>query len=82
VIPTSNLAHLLIQTARRFPDRPAIIWRDTTWTDFFARLQFDASQTAFRHLLPTLCHTRLLGHRIEPCAALGMEIQGRFATKK
>ena len=24
LIPTSNLAHLLIQTARRFPDRPAI----------------------------------------------------------
>jgi acyl-CoA synthetase (AMP-forming)/AMP-acid ligase II len=32
VIPTSNLAHLLLQTARRFPDRPALIWRDTTWT--------------------------------------------------
>jgi fatty-acyl-CoA synthase len=32
MIPTSNLASLLLQTARRFPDRPAIIWRDTTWT--------------------------------------------------
>jgi acyl-CoA synthetase (AMP-forming)/AMP-acid ligase II len=32
LIPTSNLASLLVQTARRFPDRPAIIWRDTTWT--------------------------------------------------
>src|SRR3954452_1238555 len=32
MIPTSNLASLLLQTARSFPDRPAIIWRDTTWT--------------------------------------------------
>jgi fatty-acyl-CoA synthase len=22
---------MLIQTARRFPDRPAIVWRDKTW---------------------------------------------------
>jgi len=32
VIPTSNLAHLLLQTARRFPERPAIVWRDRVWT--------------------------------------------------
>jgi fatty-acyl-CoA synthase len=32
VIPTSNLAHLLLQSARRFPDRPALIWRERTWT--------------------------------------------------
>ena len=23
---------MLIQTARRFPARPAIVWRDQTWT--------------------------------------------------
>jgi len=32
MIPTSNLAHLLVQSARRFPDRPAIAWRDQVWT--------------------------------------------------
>ncbi|HYZ21891.1 MAG TPA: acyl-CoA synthetase [Rhodopila sp.] len=40
-IPTSNLAHLLVQTARRFPDRPAIIWRERSWTwaEFLGRVQ-------------------------------------------
>ena len=30
-----------MQTARRFPDRPAIIWRETvwTWSDFMGRVQ-------------------------------------------
>ncbi len=32
MIPTSNLASLLLQTARRLPDRPALIWRDRRWT--------------------------------------------------
>ena len=27
-----NLAHLLTQNARRFPDHPGLIWRDQTWT--------------------------------------------------
>ncbi len=27
-----NLAHLLTQNARRFPDRPGLIWADRTWT--------------------------------------------------
>ena len=50
MIPTSNLAHLLLQTARRFPDRPALIWRDTTWTwaDFAARTQRAAGALAAR----------------------------------
>src|ERR1700761_6981378 len=41
MIPTSNLAHLLLQTARRFPDRPAIIWRERVWTwaEFRGRVQ-------------------------------------------
>jgi fatty-acyl-CoA synthase len=39
---------LLIQTARRFPDRPAIIWRDTTWTwaSFRDRVQAAAGALA------------------------------------
>ena len=32
MIPTANLAALLLQTARRFPDRPALIWREQVWT--------------------------------------------------
>src|ERR1700744_2728094 len=41
MIPPSNLAHLLLQTARRFPDRPAIIWRQRVWTwaEFRGRVQ-------------------------------------------
>lgn len=27
-----NLAHLLTQAARRFPDRPGLIWRERQWT--------------------------------------------------
>ncbi len=50
LIPTSNLAHLLLQTARRFPDRPAIIWRDRTWTwaEFCTRVQRAAGALAER----------------------------------
>lgn len=32
MIPTSNLAHLLLQTARRFPDRPGLIRGERVWT--------------------------------------------------
>jgi fatty-acyl-CoA synthase len=41
---------LLIQTARRFPDRPALIWRDTTWTwaEFNTRVQAAAGALASR----------------------------------
>ncbi|MBR0678875.1 AMP-binding protein [Roseomonas eburnea] len=31
MIPTSNLASLLLQTARRLPDHPALVWRDRRW---------------------------------------------------
>jgi fatty-acyl-CoA synthase len=31
MIPTANLAVMLLQTARRFPDRPGLIWRDQVW---------------------------------------------------
>jgi fatty-acyl-CoA synthase len=63
LIPTSNLAHLLLQTARRFPDRPAIIWRDTTWTwaMFAARVQSAAGALAergVRHGDRVLVHAR------------------------
>ena len=32
MIPTSNLASLLMQTARRLPDKPALIWRERRWS--------------------------------------------------
>ncbi len=32
MIPTSNLATLLLQTARRLPDRPGLVWRDRSWS--------------------------------------------------
>jgi len=32
MIPTSNLASLLLQTARRLPDAPALVWRERSWT--------------------------------------------------
>lgn len=50
MIPTSNLAHLLVQSARRFPDRPAIAWRDQVWTwaDFHARVQAAAAGLSAR----------------------------------
>jgi fatty-acyl-CoA synthase len=31
MIPTSNLGAMLLQTARRLPDRPGLIWRDRVW---------------------------------------------------
>ena len=31
MIPTSNLGTMLLQTARRLPDRPGLIWRDRVW---------------------------------------------------
>ena len=63
LIPTSNLAHLLLQTARRFPDRPAIIWREHTWTwaEFSARVQAAAGALAargVRHGDRVLLHAR------------------------
>jgi acyl-CoA synthetase (AMP-forming)/AMP-acid ligase II len=32
MIPTANLAGLLLNTARRLPDDPALVWRDSTWS--------------------------------------------------
>jgi len=63
LIPTSNLAHLLLQTARRFPDRPAIIWREHVWTwaEFAARVQAAAGGLAahgVRHGDRVLLHAR------------------------
>jgi fatty-acyl-CoA synthase len=41
---------MLVQTARRFPDRPAIVWRDTVWTwaMFRDRVQAAAGAMAAR----------------------------------
>jgi fatty-acyl-CoA synthase len=54
---------MLIQTARRFPDRPAIIWRDRTWTwqSFRDRVQAAAGALAargVRHGDRVLLHAR------------------------
>ena len=62
-IPTSNLAHLLLQTARRFPDRPALIWRERTWTwdELSTRVQTAAGALAargVRHGDRVLLHAR------------------------
>ena len=32
MIPTSNLGAMLLQTARRLPNRPGLIWRDRVWS--------------------------------------------------
>ena len=63
MIPTSNLASLLMQSARRFPDRPAIVWRDVTWTwgSFRDRVQAAAGALAahgVRHGDRVLRHAR------------------------
>ena len=63
MIPTSNLASLLMQSARRFPDRPAIVWRDVTWTwgSFRDRVQAAAGALAahgVRHGDRVLLHAR------------------------
>ena len=52
-----------MQTARRFPDRPAIVWRDTTWTweSFRDRVQAAAGGLAargVRHGDRVLLHAR------------------------
>lgn len=52
-----------MQTARRFPDRPAIIWRDRTWTwaEFASRVQVAAGALAargVRHGDRVLLHAR------------------------
>ncbi len=50
MIPTANLAALLLQTARRFPDRPALIWREQVWTwaELRDRVQAAAGNLAAR----------------------------------
>lgn len=63
MIPTSNLAHLLVQSARRFPDRPAIAWRDQVWTwaAFLARVQAASgalTERGVRHGDRVLVHAR------------------------
>jgi fatty-acyl-CoA synthase len=54
---------MLMQTARRFPDRPAIVWRDTTWTweSFLTRVQAASGALAargVRHGDRVLLHAR------------------------
>ena len=63
MIPTANLAGLLLQTARRFPDRPGLIWRDHAWTwaEIAARVRAAAGGLAARGVRPgdrILVHAR------------------------
>jgi len=63
MIPTSNLAHLLLQTARRFPERPGLIrhGHETTWSTLATHVQSAASGLAahgIRHGDRILVHSR------------------------
>ena len=63
LIPTPNLACLLDQTAARFPDRPAVIWRGqtVTWAVFAARVRAAAAGLVARGVAPgdrVLLHAR------------------------
>jgi acyl-CoA synthetase (AMP-forming)/AMP-acid ligase II len=63
MIPTSNLAHLLLQTARRFPSRPGLIrhGRETAWATLATRVQSAAAALAERgigHGERILVHSR------------------------
>ncbi len=50
MIPTSNLAHLLLQSARRFPDRAALIQGDAvrSWSELGQRARAGAAALAER----------------------------------
>jgi acyl-CoA synthetase (AMP-forming)/AMP-acid ligase II len=50
VIPTANLAGMLLQTARRVPDRPGLIWRERiwTWAEIATRVRSAAGSLAAR----------------------------------
>ncbi|MEA2664839.1 MAG: fatty-acyl-CoA synthase, partial [Candidatus Eremiobacteraeota bacterium] len=43
-----NLGTLLSQTARRFPERPALVWRERTWTWAELEARVDAAVAALR----------------------------------
>jgi acyl-CoA synthetase (AMP-forming)/AMP-acid ligase II len=63
MIPTANLASLLLQTARRLPDRPGLVWREETWTwaEIAARVRNAAGGLAARGVGPgdrVLVHAR------------------------
>jgi fatty-acyl-CoA synthase len=77
MIPTSNLAHLLVQSARRFPDRPAIVWRDRVWTwaEFLSRVQAAAgglAERGVRHGDRVLVHARNSNAALETMFATWM----------
>ena len=66
-----------MQTARRFPDRPALLWRDTTWTwaGFDARVQAAAGGLAargVRHGDKILLHARNSNAVLESMVAAWM----------
>jgi acyl-CoA synthetase (AMP-forming)/AMP-acid ligase II len=74
MIPTSNLASLLLTTARRLPDRPALVWRDRTWTwsDMAARVAAAAGALRARGVRSgdrVLVHARNGNAILESCWA-------------
>jgi acyl-CoA synthetase (AMP-forming)/AMP-acid ligase II len=48
MIPTANLAGLLLNTARRLPDRLALAWRDRSWTWAQTATRVTAAAAALR----------------------------------
>ena len=63
MIPTSNLAHLLLQTARRFPFRPGLIrhGQETSWATLATRIRSAAAALAEKGIAPgdrILVHSR------------------------
>lgn len=77
MIPTSNLASLLLQTARRMPDRPGLVWRDRTWTwtEIAARVQAAAAALQARGIRSgdrVLVHARNSHALFESCWACWM----------
>lgn len=48
MIPTANLAGLLLNTARRLPDSPALVWRDRTWSWVEIAARVTAAAAALR----------------------------------
>jgi len=74
MIPTANLASLLLYTARRLPDRPALIWRDRcwSWAEMAARVRAAAAALRRRGVTSgdrVLVHARNSNALFESCWA-------------
>jgi acyl-CoA synthetase (AMP-forming)/AMP-acid ligase II len=77
MIPTANLASLLLQTARRLPDLPALHWRDQSWSwgETAARVTAAGAALRARGIAPgdpVLVHARNSRAMFESCWACWM----------